>query len=107
MGEFTWIGTPGTGQNSQSRSVTGDCGRETEVAMKIQLLMRRRFVGRAEVDDVLRTAALGKGAGVFDVGVPGRRELTVKVHAGLAGQISPRSLGRPHEGEHSCDGPVL
>ena len=56
--------------------------------MKIELLVRRRFVGRAEVDDVLRTAALRKGAGVFDVGVPGRRELTIKVDTCLAGQIA-------------------
>ncbi len=35
--------------------------RQTEVAMKIELLMRRDLVCRAEIDHVLRTAALGKG----------------------------------------------
>jgi hypothetical protein len=75
--------------------------------MKIQLLMRCGFVYCAEIDDVLGTAALGKGAGVFDVGVPGRRNLPVKIHAGLAGQISACCLGCPHEREHSCNRPVL
>jgi hypothetical protein len=69
--------------------------------------MRRNLIPRAEVDHVLRTAALGKGAGVFDPGIPGLRKLPVKIYARLARQISPWSLGGPHNGEHSIDCPVF
>src|SRR5260370_5727687 len=61
----------------------------------------------AETDHVLRTATLGKSAGIFDVSVPGRRKLPVKIHTGLVRQISPRCLGWPHKGEHSSRRPVL
>ena len=80
---------------------------KTEAAMKVELLMRRRLVCRAKVDHVLRTAALGKSAGVFDVSVSGRRKLPVEIDASLAGQIPPRSLGWPHKGEHSSGRPGL
>src|SRR5208282_2854218 len=76
--------------------VSGRCCRQTEVAMKIELLMRRNLVCRAEIDHVLRTAPLGKGAGIFDVGVPGLHQLPVKIYARLARQISPWSLAWPH-----------
>ena len=69
--------------------------------------MRRWLVCRAEIDHVLRTAALGKTARIFNVGVPRRRKLSVKIHTRLASQISSRSLGQPHEREHSCSRPVL
>lgn len=62
--------------------------------MKVELLMRGRLVCRAEIDHMLRTAALGKGSGIFDVGVPGRRKLPVKIYACLARQISPRFFSR-------------
>jgi len=75
--------------------------------MKVQLLMQRRLVYRAEIDHILRTAALGKSTGIFDVRVPGRRKLPVKIHTGLARQISLRSLGWPHKREHSGSRPVL
>lgn len=75
--------------------------------MKIELLMWGWFVGGAEIDDVLRAAALGEGAGVFDPGVPRGGKLAVEVDAGLAGEISARSFGWPHQGEHACDGPVF
>jgi len=43
--------------------------------MKIELLMWRNLVRRAEIDHILRTdAALGKGAGKFDVSIPGLRK---------------------------------
>ena len=73
---------------AEADGVVGGCGRESEGAVKVELLMGGRLVCRAEVDDVLWAAALGKGAGVFDVGVPGREDLAVEVDAGLAGQIS-------------------
>ena len=85
----------------------GRCGRKTKAAMKVQLLLRRRLVGRAEINHMLRTAALGERAGIFDVGVPGRRKLPVKIQTGLDRQISPRSLGWPHKGEHAGSRPVL
>ena len=75
--------------------------------MKVQLLIGRRFVYRAEIDHILRTAALGKSAGIFDVRVPGRRKLPVKIHTGLARQISLRSLSWPHKREHSGSRPAL
>jgi hypothetical protein len=53
--------------------------RQTEVAMKIELLMQRNLVCRAEIGHVLRTAALGKRSGIFDVGVPALRKLPVKI----------------------------
>jgi hypothetical protein len=87
--------------------VIGRCGRKTKAAMKVELLMRRRLVCRAEIDHVLGTAALGKGAGIFDVGVPGRRKLSVKIRTGLARQISPGSVRWPHQGEHSGSRPVF
>jgi hypothetical protein len=52
--------------------------------MKIELLMRRNLVRCAEIDHVLRTAALGKGPGILDVCVPGLRKLPVKKHTRLA-----------------------
>lgn len=58
--------------------------------MKIELLMRRDLVCRAEIDHILRTAALGKGTRIFAVSVPELRKLPVKIHARLARQISPR-----------------
>ena len=87
--------------------VIGCRSRQTEVAMKIELLMRRNLVCRAEINHVLRTTALGKGAGIFDVGVPTLHELPVKIYARLARQISVWSLGWPHNGEHSRNCPVL
>src|ERR1700760_2292716 len=68
--------------------VVGGGGRESEGAVKVELLMGRRLVWGAEADDVLGTAALGKGAGVFDVGVPESQDLAVEVDTGLAGEIS-------------------
>ena len=53
--------------------------------------MRRDLLCRAEIDHVLRTAAFGKGTGIFDVSVPELRKLPVKIHARLASQISPWS----------------
>jgi len=41
------------------------CGRKIEAAMKVELLMRTRFVCRAEVDYVLRTAASGKSRNIY------------------------------------------
>jgi hypothetical protein len=92
---------------ANSERVIGCCCRQTEVAMKIDLLMRRDLVCRTEIDHVLRTAALGKGTGIFDVSVPELRKLPVKIHARLARQISPWSLGWPHNREHSSNCPVL
>ena len=87
--------------------VIGRCGRKTKAAMKVQLLMRRRLVCRAEINLMLRTTALGESAGIFDIGVPGRRKLPIKVQAGLARQIPPPSFGWPHKGEHSSSSPAL
>src|SRR5271155_5378855 len=69
--------------------------------------MRRKLIGRAEIDHMLRSAALRKRAGVLHVSVPGLRKLPVKIHAGLAGQVSPCSLRWPHQGEHAGSGPVF
>jgi len=73
---------------AEADGVVGGCGSESEGAVKVELLVGCWLVCGAEVDDVLRAAALGKGAGVFDVGVPGRENLAVEVDAGLAGEIS-------------------
>lgn len=70
---------------SKADRVIGCRGRKPEAAMKIELLMRRKLVCRAEVDCVLRAAALGERPGIFNVGVPRRRKLPVKIHTGLAG----------------------
>ena len=78
---------------AKADGVIGRGGRKTKAAMKVQLLMRRRLVCRAEINHMLRTTALGESAGIFDIGVPGRRKLSVKIQTGLAGQISPPLLG--------------
>ena len=78
--------------------VVRGCGRKTEVAMKVELLMWRRLIGHAEIDYMLGAAVLGKRAGIFDIGVPGLSELPVKVQTGLARQVSPPRLGWPHRG---------
>ena len=59
--------------------------------MEIELLMWRRFVGHAEIDQVLWTAALGKISGVFDVGIQGLQKLTVDIETRLSGETSPTS----------------
>ncbi len=59
--------------------VIGGHARNSEAPMKIKLLMQRELVGRAEIDHVLRSAALGKSAGIFDVGVPRLGELAVEI----------------------------
>jgi hypothetical protein len=64
---------------ANSDRVIGYCCRQTEIAIKIELLMRRNLVCYAEIDHVLRTTALGKGAGMLDVCVPGPRKLPVKI----------------------------
>src|SRR5271170_1328257 len=79
---------------TEADRMTRDRRGKTEVAMKIQLLVRRNLVGRAEIDDVLRSSALRKCAGVFDIGVPRRSKLPIEVHAGLPGQVSLRAPGR-------------
>src|SRR5271168_2533406 len=79
---------------TEADRMTRDRRGKTEVAMKVQLLVRRNLVGRAEIDDVLRSSALRKAAGIFDVSVPWGRELPIEVHAGLPGQVSLRAPGR-------------
>jgi len=69
--------------------VTRHSGRKTEAAMKIELLMRRGFVGDAEIDQVLWTAAFRKSTGVFDIRIDGLCNLPVEVYAGLPRHISP------------------
>ena len=75
--------------------------------MEIELLMWRRLVGHAEIDQVLWTAVLGKISGVFDVGIQGLQKLTVDIETRLAGEISSTRFCWPHEGEHSSRRPVL
>jgi len=56
----TWIEHLKADRIAKADRVIGCHGGKTEAAMKVQLLMRRRLVCRAEIDHVLRTAALGK-----------------------------------------------
>ncbi len=74
---------------SQADGMAGRGGRQAEPAMKVQLLMRRKLVGRPEIDEMRGAAALGKVAGVFNVRVPGAGELAVEVGACLAGEVVP------------------
>src|ERR1700747_3327850 len=87
--------------------VIRSCGRESEDRVKIKLLVWRKLVCHACVDDVLRASALGERARIFDVGIPGWGELAIEVHAGLSGPIAPARLRGPRYREHACDGPVL
>lgn len=63
---------------AKANGMVGHRSRKTETAMKIELLMRRKLVCGAEVNCVLRAAALGKSAGVFHVSVPWRCELPIQ-----------------------------
>ena len=56
--------------------------------MEIELLIWRRLVSHAEIDQVLWTSALGKISGIFDVGIQRLQELTVDIETRLAGEVS-------------------
>ena len=71
------------------------CGRKTEAAMKVQLLMQRGFVRHSEIDQVLWTSTFRKSAGAFDVRVHCLRKLPVEVHTRLPRHIAPPCLRRP------------
>ena len=54
--------------------------------MKIELLMQRNLICRSNIDNVLWSAALRNGTGIFGVGVPELGKLPVKIYARLARQ---------------------
>ena len=50
-------------------------------------MVRREFIGSAEVQELTGAAALRKIADIFDEGVPRLGHLTVEVEGGLASEV--------------------
>lgn len=79
--------------------------RKPDSRVEIDLMMRRKLVGSPEVQELPGAAALGEIADVFDEGIPGFAQLTVKVKGGLAGEVVRASQCRPIESDLATEYP--
>lgn len=87
--------------------VGGSGRRQTEAAMKVELLLMPQLVSSAKIKQMLRTTCLRIGASVFKIGVQKGRKLPVEVDACLSGHDTPTCCGWHVKAELACCGPIF